>query len=228
MQAGLQIYNDNNLIQIDSSFSNWSVIKKGTLVLNSSDSEFSSGGTQLNVAGVNPLIAIQGVNNNRTFRTRRLKQANGTFTFVFHMAQGAWAGPPTIKYWIFDQPTQAGSLGLQVFDQASKLVFDSSREYMRVMGLITQTGTFPYFGLKTTEYTFASNSLAVVSCQQAIKTDEYGSGQGNGYTVYSITARPLGNKVITYDGVEYDLGGGLAYRYARPNSSILVLDVSGM
>lgn len=223
MEAGLQIYNTTGNIQIDSKFKNLAIIKKGEVQLLGTDVEWTGGAkTKINVAGTNPLIAIQSTVR---MRTRRLKEANGTYSFYFNISQNV--APPKVKYWVFDEPTSVGNSGLQVFDQSGQLVFDSSRGYMKVVGFINRTATFTYFGTSQT-YNYLSSSLAIVTCQQASRLEDTGGGQNPETTIYSVTGSTNGKMVTVYDGPEWTVGGVLVSPYTRLQATLLIIDVSGM
>lgn len=223
MEAGLQIYNTTGNVQIDSKFKNLAVIQKGEVQLLGTDVEWTSGAkTKITVAGTNPLIAIQSTVR---MRTRRLREANGSYSFYFNMSQNV--SPPKVKYWIFDEPVSVGNFGLQVFDQASQLVFDSSREYMKVIGFVNWNATFPYFGTSQT-YNYTSSSLAIVTCQQASKLEDSGGGQNPETMIYSVTGSVNSSVLTVFDGLEWFVGGIIVSPYTRTQATLLILDVTGM
>lgn len=223
MEAGLQIYNTSGNVQIDSKFKNLAVIQKGEVQLIGTDVEWTGGAkTKITVAGTNPLIAIQSTVR---MRTRRLREANGSYSFYFNLSQNVT--PPKVKYWIFDEPVSVGTFGLQVFDQSAQLVFDSSREYMKVVGFINRIATFPYFGTTQT-YNYTSSSLAIVTCQQASRLTDTGGGQNPETEIYSVTGSVNGNILTVFDGLEWFVGGIRVSPYTRTQSTLLILDVTGM
>lgn len=223
MEAGLQIFNTTGNVQIDSKFKNLAVIQKGQVQLLGTDVEWTGGAkTKINVNGTNPILALQSTVR---LRTRRVKEANGSYSFYFNIAQNVQA--PLVKYWIFDEPTSIGNSGMQVFDGSGQLVFDSSRGYMKVVGFINKTATFTYFGTSQT-YNYESSSLAIVCCQQASKLEDTGGGQNPETTIYSVTGSTNGKTVTVYDGPEWTIGGVLVSPYTKLQASLLILDVAGM
>lgn len=118
MPVGLQVFNENNIVQIDSNYRNNALVRAGPY-----------SGTSLvtvTVSGQNPLIFFRS--EFRTILTDR-RQTGSTFTFYFYPR-----GPGT--YYIFDVTSASGGFGLQIFTSSGELAFDSSRNYLRVVALV--------------------------------------------------------------------------------------------
>lgn len=239
MDAAFQCFNNNNIVQIDSTFQNYGCIQKGTIPLTWGNAEMypdpNYPETIVNCPGsVNPLIAITSPHHVRSWRERT---ANG-FRFRFTVDDyNTVARPFNIDYYVFDsfKPTlNAHGVGMQLFNASNQLVFDSSFEYMRVIGVIRDPATFPYIDTIFRNYRFSNGKVAVVTCQQAMKTlntDIWVGGSNGtvpGIEFYSLTPRVEGSTIYTMDRMVFSIIGSAVAFINRPQSFMLAIDVSDM
>ncbi|MCU8044339.1 MULTISPECIES: hypothetical protein [unclassified Shewanella] len=132
MAVGLRVRNNNNIIQIDNTYKNLGLLTKGnvTTVRNTNYYGTVSVGTVI-VSGNNPQIALIPKETAPAAVYQRVKSGN-TFTFtIFSIA------PDTIPYYIFDYSV-AGTVGpkLKMRDASGNLFFDSSRNYLKIVGMM--------------------------------------------------------------------------------------------
>ncbi|MNM35029.1 hypothetical protein D3C81_456950 [compost metagenome] len=127
MPAGLQIVNDYGTLQIDNDYQNYMLRTKGSVT-----TVAASGGTVTNysasiqVVGNNPQIFFD-VNNGFISTGWRTVSGN-VHTFAIFTTTVV-----TVSYYIFDNDIPAaGNFGMQVFNAAGRLVFDSSNHCLRI------------------------------------------------------------------------------------------------
>lgn len=140
MEAGLQIFNDDSFIQLDSNYKNLEFKSKGTFSIAASDG--SSGGsnisfTNVSFVGVQPIIALNCAN---PCYASFVSRSGNTWTFqIYNGSNFAITG----EYFFFDEPaaTSSGKLGLQIFKEDGTLGYDSNKSYMRVLEYLSTTGS---------------------------------------------------------------------------------------
>lgn len=236
MNAGLSVYNDTNTIQIDSTFRNWRLVDKGTFLAGDWDGDGygSNPRTVITVVnGVNPILAYNGFNS--YIRVMR-RQSGSTFTFTFTFRAWGPAGRPTCNYFIFDAPPatiSGGSAGLQVWNSAGALCFDSSYQYMRVLDLLAGSATFPLIGTRTETHSYPGvGNVAIVPMQQAMRINVVTLPVGPGgldmnfRDVFTVTGNALNTTVTLIDSLEYEQPGDAVAYITQPAYSFLVLDVT--
>lgn len=123
MPAGLLIVNTSGTVLIADTNPNYSLKSSGSGTTN------GVGSLVVTVTGVQPVIAFRS--GSAVFH-RSTGVSGSTFTFTF---ASAVAGA-VIEYWVFDVrgTPSAGNMGLQVFDVAGTLMFDSSAKIALVAG----------------------------------------------------------------------------------------------
>ncbi|WP_134929257.1 hypothetical protein [Pseudomonas protegens] len=122
--AGLTIYlNDGGDVQIDDNFFNLALVGKYQVACSP---KFGGPSGSLTVTGTMPIVAVasSGFSSLRSMSAG----AGNTFTFNFLTVSAL-----TLTVYVFDVPTNQGKFGLQTFNQAGVIAFDSSRSYMRIL-----------------------------------------------------------------------------------------------
>lgn len=132
MAAGFQVFNDNNILQIDEFYKNMVLTMRG------SSATDRPGGTGRQpypqayystipypVSSRQPVLALRG-NGNVCFIT----EDNGFVVFSF----GGQVGYEYFVYDLIGFGNPAGNTGMQVFDYQGNEVFNSNNNYMRVLG----------------------------------------------------------------------------------------------
>lgn len=127
MPAGLQVTGSHNILQIDEAYRNLALRVKGTLPATApSISNFTY-----------PILAIRAPSTSNGAFPIGYSDSGGTRTFGFRDS------PNDAEWFIFDVPITQSNVGLQVFDTAGALVFDSGNDYMRPVGSYWIDGTQP-------------------------------------------------------------------------------------
>lgn len=138
MGAGFQVFNDSNFLQIDADYSNHEFVTKGTYSIgpsNLANGGSNIGSTTVTVAGRNPVIAL---NSSSLCYASLQSQSGGVFTFYIYNGENTTVSG---EYFIFDTASDAsaGNTGMQIFNAAGKLVFDSNKKYMKVLDYFDST-----------------------------------------------------------------------------------------
>ncbi|WP_329953051.1 hypothetical protein [Stenotrophomonas sepilia] len=143
-EGGFEIVNVNSNVIIDSTFFNYALISKHTLVFQTAGGPVTGGyGNQafLTVQGDAPIVAARCAH---PFTVCRARPVAGGFEFGFISRHGAGAAPgDTIEVFVFDRPHATGLYGMQTFDGQGRIVYDSTRKYMRVVDFRTTPGASP-------------------------------------------------------------------------------------
>lgn len=205
MEAGFVVYNDHDTVQVDSTYTNLSVLNKGTLTTdvggNFMQPEMPP--ERIRVTRCSSAVAIPG---------RLIKSKTGN---------------ASVQWWLFGPPTDSGEFGLQVFDASQRLVFDSNRQYARVAGVFatslntTASRSYP-----------AGRVYAGVVSQMGVRKLVTAAGAGDpGNWVSSIQyagIRFSGTTAILewVTCIQY-FTEVAEYAYSDPDVSAIVLDVTG-
>lgn len=139
MPAGLEVYNDAGALIVDSNSPNYSLLASGTA---SSGSPVSFTSTT-----VRPLVFVRFNTPNRFVRISALSSNSVTFqTYDLQEGTGNFSNPVSgsTEYKVFGiastlAPSSPG-FGLNVFDAAGNLIYDSNREIPRVREVATVPG----------------------------------------------------------------------------------------
>lgn len=242
MAAGLQVFNNSNTIQIDSLYKNYRLLSHGFVTITYANDDMNP-----NTAYVEGIVTVSGAQNpmialsvNVNIRSWREQLSADTFRFRFSVdGLSTIPRPFNAEYYVYDAPpptpTNPG-FGLQVYNASGQVVYDSGFGYMRVLGVINQSATFPLIGAGVEQsFVYSGYKVAVVTCQQAIKilnTDVSVGGSGEtvpGFEFYSLTPRvSSGSTVVTLDRLVNSQIGSAVAMVTRPQSYLLVIDVSGI
>lgn len=239
MEAALEVRNDGNIIQIDSLYRNYYCSVKGTVRITYGNDDLNPGAPYpegiVYVNGVNPVIAINAPRNIRSWR-ENIGPNQWRFRFTVDDYLDREQGRDFMaEVYVFDRPQPSGgSLGMQLFDASGGLVYDSSHECMKVIGAINYTATFPFIGYKETNYRFGNGKVAILTCQQAMKTlpTDITPGGGStpvpGFEFYTATCRTVGSTITLLDTMRASQIGSLVAAINRPQAYFLAIDVDGM
>lgn len=143
MPAGLVVYNDDNILQIDGEFKNLCLRSKVTVTCNtavtSGNSTFYRSGAQSYSGISNLVIAVRSSVNCMVY------WVSSTQYVIYAETSGA-----SVTVYLFgDPPAPTSDYGLRVYNDAGEVVFDAAREYMRVvdfkvLSTSTQEGSESY------------------------------------------------------------------------------------
>lgn len=236
MDFGLEVFNDNLVLQINSSYKNHFLMATGTYTVTYANADYSGTlPTGVVYTGRNPFIALK---NSRWVRVVRERSGN-TFHFRFLWNENGPSVPSSwqLQYYVYDslppEPSAHG-IGFQTFADDGSPIFDSGRPFCDVVGSIQQTAIFHPVTSTTRQYSYDRNNLAVACCQQAfwiLETQFEGPGGTNpvpGTEYYSIRARVAGNTIYTLDTLERNNAGGPGTQSRQNNTMYLVINVNGL
>lgn len=132
MRAGLQVWNTDGVLLIDSSQMSMGLSKSGYIT---SETIFESGyraykQVAVQVYGSNPIVFF-GVSPWQ-IGLRKVSRSGRAWTFYYAVGQTI-APSLKIPYYVFDFMTPAGRVGLETYDETGRLTFTSGRAPMRVL-----------------------------------------------------------------------------------------------
>jgi|694.fasta_scaffold00761_44 hypothetical protein len=141
MPVGMQVTNDNGVLQIDDTYKNIQLISKTSVT---SMTQVSSGtlynGTKaywyydiVVSSATNPVIALNG-NTTQWLIIGAVNISGSTYTFrVFSDAD------VDFTYYVFDVPTTSGTVGFEVYNSSGELQFTATRGAFKPTNQITTT-----------------------------------------------------------------------------------------
>lgn len=236
MDFGLEVFNDQFVLQINSSYKNHFLMASGNYTVTYANADYSGTLPEgVRYTGRNPFIALQ---NPRYVRVVRERSGNN-FHFRFLWNENGPGVPSSwvFKYYVFDslppEPSAHG-IGFQTFDDTGSPIFDSGRPFCNVIGTIQQTAIFHPVNSTTRNYSYDKSNIAVALCQQAfwvLETQIEGPGGTNpvpGTEYYSIRPKISGNTVTTLDTLERNNAGGPGTQSRQNNAMYLIIDVNGL
>lgn len=235
MEVGLEVYNDNSVLQINNSYRNHHMMQKGSYTVTHANGDYSGTLPQGVVySGRNPFIAIK---SSRYIRIVREKSGS-TFHFRFIWNEEGSAVPSswTLDYYVYDAlpPTpSAHGIGLQTFDASGYPIFDSGFPPCNVIDMIQQVAIFHPVTSTTRSYNYPIQNLAVAMCQQAYYLLEVSFEAPNGQFIpgteyYSIRAKTSSGLITTLDTMERNNAGAPGTNARQNNAAYLVIDVTNV
>lgn len=174
MPAGIQVFNDSGIVQIDGTYSNLQLIAKGTTTTTMQLLQYNTqpNGTYYYTT---PVAFVSFVANSPVFAVGGPVAASVISTSV---SGSTWtvgvvtpAGTASFDWYVFDQAATVGSnVGFQVFNDSGVLVFDAQAKYLKVLDNIldlvpttTQSGVNGYTYPFTYTYSHPGKTCAVAS-----------------------------------------------------------------
>lgn len=124
-RAGLTVFNDNNILQIDDDYLNLALVL--TVQLSFSQQYERVYSATVTVSG-DSLVPVVGASSIFVSLLSLVVNADGTTRFTFIATS---TGTANVSF--FGIPTGEGALGLQTFDESGRLTYDSSRPYLDVV-----------------------------------------------------------------------------------------------
>lgn len=136
MTAGLQVYNDSGIIQIDQDYKNFGLISSGTITLSTTlGSTWNNAyyATVVATGRTNPVLAFRA-NSDEKVCIAKTDISGSTWTFYI-----VGTGGEDVDWYLFDILPSSGldTYGLQVNNSSGQPVFHSSVPCIRVVGQIT-------------------------------------------------------------------------------------------
>lgn len=141
MPAGLQIFNDAGIIQLDESTLNFVMRQKGTVTCSSLQ---NTGGvnyyttTITYTGGTSPMLAL-ACTTDVTHSSLVVSGTTWTWTILSLTANAS------VGYWVFDVAVNAETFGFEIYNSAGQKVFGLTEKPMRIHG----AGAGTYFSGRT-------------------------------------------------------------------------------
>lgn len=210
MPAGILIINDSNTVLIDENYANMSVLSSGTVEL---QDEYSTEEQTFSV--LLPFTPLPG--------EKVAIHSTVYATVIGGIVYGSGVG--TVTWYRFGPPTSAGTFGLQVFNAAGVLTFDSGRKYARVAGALIGNLLSPPTGTYQTGRTYAViHARRGIRSQRRLYTDfgvEY-----RARTFYSSASRQNG-VTIEFSQVATGTDRAAVSDWSSNQIDTYVIDVTG-
>lgn len=142
--AGLQIINTSNTVQIDQDYRNLCLRQKGNAVTTASLPAGGGSYAAFNVTGLtSPIIAVGG--GSAAVPQTYWDAANNRHGFLISTVGAIGT---SIPYYIFDVPAELGSTyGFQVRNSGNQLIFDALQPPLRIRGFYVNAGVGNYTSL---------------------------------------------------------------------------------
>lgn len=142
-EAGLIVYNVDGIVQIDSTYYNYTnAIKISVPTVRRMNRYTEVSVATFQYTGKRRIVAVKLEANTFVGLLPAVVDTPTTRTVEFAVwnkatASEGPAGPAPagtlVTFYLFDEPEHVGSMGLQVFNASGKLVFSSESKYMRVI-----------------------------------------------------------------------------------------------
>lgn len=139
MAHGLQVYNNSGILQIDSSYRNFSITSSGVATA-------GTGGlvrrVNITINGENPILAFRSTTG---ATATAIGKSGNTFTYQI-MIYAPSGFDPNVYWWAFDNSNSPEySHGLHVYNASGLLCYDSSKKYFKMLNP-NLTGAVTYSG----------------------------------------------------------------------------------
>lgn len=151
MPAGIQVFNDAGIFQIDSEYTNFRLTGVQTLNFpgpGGAPPELFAGVVSTIITGNTPLVAVR---SSVFCSIAMIRQFSPTSFLV--RAAAVDTAPGSVTLYIFDQsPPTPGNCGLQVWNGSGTQVYDSNDKSLRVVDLYKQGNVFFPSGVASRSY----------------------------------------------------------------------------
>jgi hypothetical protein len=218
MPAGLQIFNDNNVLQIDSTYRNYALVRAGKFTGG------AGGSAALNLSGLSrfALWAVvpagyPGISPNTG------GWYNGARWFSYWFLNSISSVP--VQYYVFDIVTPTGAtFGLEVYDENGQLVFDGEGHPMKIVSDFLSENAAT--GLPRNISIPGGKSYAVAPLYGG--RWEQDDGVGGDYESDSTYVYRSGQQLVFFTQYFSDPVGGSAHDWGTRALYGLVIDVTGL
>jgi len=221
MSYGLEVKNEDDVLQIDETHLNYGFISSGTATCNTFISSVSRlyRATVTVTNGTNPVVAIHTDGN--AIALSGIVTSGSTRTYYYLGPQNA-----EFIYYVFDEyPESTSGYGLQVFNASGDVTFNSNYPPMKVVG-------FGQFGLAQSE-TLPSGVYAAVMEKPEWYAFTFEIQYPDGtwpyrslYTGVSTTSTNVYQLGLTFEAYQSSVEVDIEGTVGSPN--ILVIDVTGI
>lgn len=222
MPAGLQVFNDSDTIQVDSTWKNFSLVSR--TVINSSKSAWQepdlAGAVYAN-SGINDLVFVYCAT---PFLAVGVSQQSGVR--YYRVGTGNSENIPVTFYTFRGQQPTSSSYGLQVFNETGEITFDSLNKMNRIVGLMPiapgQTATFYNFN-RTRKYAVMIPNFIGQLIQQ-----DTGGGTGNmGFRYFSTNSPRLQIQANGVSFQDFAISSVKQVPIQNPTGAVIVTNITG-
>lgn len=223
MPAGLQVINNSGVLQIDSTYRNFSLLRSGSVTPAVDPNPGANSSSRIAQIAFSPsaneLIAVACED---LFGPYWAKPGIQAFRVV---------GTSQLRYYVFGVKSSSDGYGLQVFNAAGTLAFDSSWKPFNVAGVITSGSVTLAAGrtpavLFISQATFSRGDIVAQNPNSWIFQRSYGGGMAQ---ISGRTANSTGGmmwQVFQEGGFPSDPPASYNYSNGVTNR-LMVLDVTG-
>lgn len=215
MPAGFLVVNNAGSVLIDENYANLAMRVKGSGSTSGSPSQLA--------------VALSGL------QSPMVAWASTTFTAMRYMASDLsqmifrrdGTGATNIDWFVFDQPTVTGTQGLQIYNAAGVLVFDSGNKYARVVDIFGGAAEADWVPTRTYP---AGRTYAVVELKKAYRKESTNLGGGNWHVEWFTSAMRVVANAVTGKMIKYkedDVTVSPTGIVTDNSAQFAVLDVTG-
>lgn len=166
MPTGLQIFNDDNTIQIDSSYTNLALLQKITQPM-----VVSGGNVGESVFTTPASTPFAAIHSTQSVGLRYCRRSGSNFTrFYTSGSRGQ-----NVTLYVFGPPHTSGNTGIQIFDENGVMTFNSNNVYCDIVAVLTANGNV---NSVIGNYTFKPNRKYAFALSSSI-ADYYSETSGN-------------------------------------------------
>lgn len=179
MVSGLQVFNDDNVFQIDQDYYGFAMKQKGSISMSVDTAPHPNPMSigSITVSAINPIIALSSGAHCGIYN---VSSSGGSWTFKVRSAD---ASLTSINYWVFDivsNVTITDTVGLEVFNASGNRVWHSSMKPLNIVGVINLDPIYPIWRgyseavdyVETLTLT-SGRTYAVVQGNQAVRLEQF-------------------------------------------------------
>lgn len=211
MAAGIEIYNSNNILQITEQYKNLAYLGKQTITATAKINRIQTNPDEL----IAYRVSSPSTDKIRVASTYRL--SDGEMCFFISMPFGtSLPSTSTIELYRFSfTPNAAGGQnGLEVYNAAGEIVFNSNYKYMRVLGhssgILADINNMPYDTVlsETIHSSNLKTAVLVGTRYSSMYWAEYGNPDHPSFVDFYFQSQAFEfatNKVISYYNFDYSV-----------------------
>jgi hypothetical protein len=215
MSAGFQSWNTSGTVQIDENYTSMTLVTSPTITINTTDTYFD-------IASANPVVFLGNTSGAFIRMTGRVNLGGSVwrYTFIANVAVN-------VRLYCFDQAAPSPSrYGMQVFNGAGQLVFDSNSPFLRLSAIHQVVGSANNaFGVPQDGRTYAAAlTYTRLSVQGPILIN-----QAYWYYTYQDSLQVDWTQLQVVHGQTNRFPGQNAFAYAPPVQNppqVLMVDVT--
>ncbi|MFJ2981183.1 MULTISPECIES: hypothetical protein [unclassified Pseudomonas] len=186
MPAGITVYNPGSTVQVDDNYKNLAVKSRFTRT-SVEGSPYVRSFIRVQFASPFPFIAVTCASPITLVSSSRVSATSWAFDFVLDAPIGT---PAT--FYTFGDPGTGGTLGLQLFNGATQMTFNSNEVYANIIDSLAAADYLSLVGTRS----YSSSQLAVVfGCLSGWSMAGANGAPGSDFSVYVEEKQALGARV---------------------------------